>query len=155
MLDQEDIFWYVEPINESAILAVHEHLDLIERLRTRDPRTPRQSRMIALWDDPCPSAEDRELLTCMIRAETTREAARAAAQTLHKANSQYAYRKRRLKVKTLIELGDLIVVSKVSNFDRATIIGALLELHNVDGKQLENWKSLGELILKKLDKTGT
>jgi len=91
----------------------------------------------------------------MIRAETTREAARAAAQNLHRANSQYAYRKRRLKVKTLIELGDLIVVAKLSNFDRATIIGALLEIHNVDGKQLENWKSLGEKILQKLDQTET
>lgn len=115
----------------------------IEYLRDIEKPSGRQKRLLMLVSLSERSPEDDEVLDALLDVEVARMTQRDALIRLRKKDSKANSKSRRDRTTLLCKLGGLAQIAGLADFDRAVILGALMDVSKADEQTRARWKEAG------------
>lgn len=123
--------------------------DLLAKLRERAEQRGKEAlsreQQLALYiaDLPERSKKDEDMLRTILDAERAAILARRKKAKAAKVYQDAAEKERKARTRRLIELGGLADIAGVGEFDKATLLGMLAQLHQIDDYEREMMRQRG------------
>lgn len=126
--------------------------ELLGKLRQRaqergaDKLSREQRLALQIADMPEQSEKDQSMLRTILDAERAAITARRKKADAAKIYQDQAEKERRVRTRRLIELGGLVDIADVSDYDKAVLLGMLASIQELQDHEIESMRQRGSKI---------
>jgi hypothetical protein len=134
----------VDPTSDQET-TMTEYQTIISEANAAETPTARQIRIKGLAAREDKTAEEQELLCALLASEHARQAAQKASAALRPKVAKQANAARKVRTRSLCNLGGLVILAGADALDHATLLGALIDAKTASAEEKANWQDVGKL----------
>lgn len=106
-----------------------------------------QRLLLVLTDKPEPTPSDAKKMAALWRAEQAADRAQRARVVASKIVRSDQEAERKARTRRLIEMGGLVAIADIDDWDRGTLLGAMLDIAAASPERHPSWKQKGDMVI--------